>query len=251
MKTTERLQKQRFEFKYRISENKAQAIRFFCRDYLEPDNYGVINPGHSSYPVHSIYIDSPCYKTYHDTINGNRNRYKLRLRYYEESSHTPVFFEVKRRQDQVIYKTRSEVKRPAVDSILTGKIPGYNDLVYPSENQFHSLMIFSRLLNLINARPALHISYLREAWERNNSNSVRITFDRSVKAYKTNTFRTSSDLSRTIPVFGNHVILELKFTNRFPEWLQELVQKFNLRRESAAKYVDGLVQFQEQKRMVL
>jgi hypothetical protein len=41
-------------------------------------------------------------------------------------------------------------------------------------------------------------------------------------------------------VFGKKVILELKFTNRFPNWFMDLVQIFGLRAGSAAKYVDGI-----------
>jgi hypothetical protein len=41
------------------------------------------------------------------------------------------------------------------------------------------------------------------------------------------------------------VILELKFTNRFPNWFRELVQVFDLRQCGAAKYVDGIARFGE------
>jgi hypothetical protein len=40
--------------------------------------------------------------------------------------------------------------------------------------------------------------------------------------------------------FGDSVVLELKFTNRFPEWFKELVRVFGLMQCGAAKYVDGL-----------
>ena len=40
--------------------------------------------------------------------------------------------------------------------------------------------------------------------------------------------------------WGKAVILELKFTDRFPEWFAEMVRVFNLQPSGAAKYVDGL-----------
>jgi len=40
--------------------------------------------------------------------------------------------------------------------------------------------------------------------------------------------------------WGKAVILELKFTDRFAEWVAELVRVFNLQPSGAAKYVDGL-----------
>jgi len=41
-------------------------------------------------------------------------------------------------------------------------------------------------------------------------------------------------------VFGKEVILELKFTDRFPDWFRELVRVFGLMQCGAAKYVDGV-----------
>jgi hypothetical protein len=41
-------------------------------------------------------------------------------------------------------------------------------------------------------------------------------------------------------VWDRDVVLELKFTNRFPEWFRQLTQAFNLRQCGAAKYVDGV-----------
>jgi len=36
------------------------------------------------------------------------------------------------------------------------------------------------------------------------------------------------------------VILELKFTGRFPDWFADLARCFNLWQSSAAKYADGV-----------
>ena len=45
------------------------------------------------------------------TINGDKNRYKLRLRFYEDNPHAPVFFEIKRRMNDAIMKQRCGIKR--------------------------------------------------------------------------------------------------------------------------------------------
>jgi len=47
-------------------------------------------------------------------------------------------------------------------------------------------------------------------------------------------------------VFGDNVVLELKFTNRFPDWFRELVRIFGLVQCGAAKYVDGVTVLGEQ-----
>ncbi len=98
---TDNLQSQRFEFKYIIREPVALAIRDFVRSYLVIDEYGATLPN-LSYPVHSLYLDSPDLKLYHSTINGDKNRFKLRLRFYEDRPKAPVYFEIKRRVNNTI-----------------------------------------------------------------------------------------------------------------------------------------------------
>jgi len=42
-------------------------------------------------------------------------------------------------------------------------------------------------------------------------------------------------------IFGDVVILELKFTTRFPGWFADLVRTFNLMQYSASKYAEGVL----------
>ena len=241
----DKIQRQRFEMKYRISEPKAQQIRFFVQNYLECDHFGKTQPN-LSYPVHSLYLDSPALKTYHDTINGSRNRYKLRIRYYEKDN-SPVYFEIKRRYKKVIHKKRAKVHRHYVHDLLSGQVPTYNHLAGNSAEQMETLEYFCYLQNQLQANPKIHVSYEREAYEKQDSNSVRITMDRNVLSHKETDFKLSNSTNNPISVFGNTVILELKFTDRFPHWFEELTQHFHLRQESAAKYVDGIIKMKEKK----
>jgi VTC domain len=95
---SERLQHQRYELKYHVAEAKALRIRDFVQGYLEVDEYSALQTG-LSYPTLSLYLDSDGLDTHWHTINGNRNRFKLRLRYYDDQPDTPVFFETKRREN--------------------------------------------------------------------------------------------------------------------------------------------------------
>jgi SPX domain protein involved in polyphosphate accumulation len=110
---TDRLQLQRFELKYVVPESLACAARDFVRSYLRLDEHGAGKP-QFSYPVHSVYLDSPDLALYRQTENGDKNRYKLRIRFYNESADTPVFFEIKRRADEAISKQRCATNRLTV-----------------------------------------------------------------------------------------------------------------------------------------
>lgn len=250
--TYDRLQRQRFEYKYRVSEHKAQVIRPFIESFLDIDSYGSLQPD-LSYPVHSIYLDSPSLKTYTDTLNGNRNRYKMRIRYYENGIDTPVYLEVKRRYDKVIAKKRAIVHRSSVQEILDGAFPSADFLVNPVPEQIDALTYFCDLRHKLQAQPKTHIAYRREAYENSGNNAARVTFDRQVVTEaippRPIEFRTFTD--NHISVFGSEVILELKFTNRFPAWFKDVVQAYGLRQESAAKYVDGLIQLHQNRQLSL
>jgi len=236
----DRLQEQRFEIKFRVHEYKALEIRRFVEQYLAIDPFGATQPD-LSYPVHSLYIDSQSMKTYHDTINGNRNRYKLRIRFYENGPDAPVFFEIKRRFDKVIGKKRAKVHRHYLRDLLTGQMPQMRHLVKQTPKELEALEHFCFLVNQIHARPKIHVAYRREAYELVDNNSVRVTFDREVRTKQETGYSLATEMSDAADVFGNMVILELKFTNRYPLWFRELTQRFHLRQDSAAKYVDGII----------
>jgi len=232
---------QRLEYKYLISERQALLVREFVRSHLELDEYGVNQPD-CSYTIHSLYLDSDDLKTYWDTINGNKNRFKLRLRYYSAAPDAPVFFEIKRRVNDAIFKQRGGVHRHAVPLLLAGQLPGPEHLLNNQPKQLVALQRFCQLMLDLRALPKAHVCYRREAWISTHDNSARVTMDREVLVAPEFTARLGLELDGPVRPFGHQVILELKFTGRFPRWFQDLVETFGLFRTTAAKYVDGLTE---------
>src|SRR6185295_3618064 len=112
----------RFELKYLIPNEVALRARDFVQRHLELDEYGIGKPN-LSYPVYSLYLDSPDWKIYWRTVNGDKNRYKLRIRYYTDNPEVPVYFEIKRRMKDVILKQRCGVYREGLQHCLAGHIP--------------------------------------------------------------------------------------------------------------------------------
>jgi VTC domain len=242
----DRLQLQRLELKYIIREEAAVQVREFVRSYLEIDEYGATRPN-LSYPVHSLYLDSDDLELYWNTINGNKNRYKLRLRFYENLPSAPVYFEIKRRVNDAILKQRGGVRREAVGWILAGHLPEPCQLISDDPRPLAALERFSQLMNLHHAKPKAHVAYQREAWVSVHNNNVRVTLDRQVLCDPEPTARLTTEMTNPVVVFGSSVVLELKFTGRFPDWFRELVRVFNLVQCSAAKYADGVALLGEQR----
>ncbi len=230
------LQSSRFEFKYVIDENRARAVRDFVLSYLARDEHALDKPNHE-YRVCSLYLDSPEMALCRATLHGERNRFKLRIRFYEDRADAPAYVEIKRRTDSVICKQRAAVRRAAIPRLLAGGLPGPSELYLPGNDGFGPLEHFCGLATTICAEGRLFVSYMREAYVTPRDNSVRITFDRRLAAGRyRGELRLSEAKDWVRPRVGG-VILEIKFTDRFPIWLREMARVFDLERCSMAKYV--------------
>ena len=238
------LQHQRLESKYVVPERIALGVRDFVSSYLTLDAFGTRQPD-LSYPVHSLYLDSDDLVFYWHTINGNKNRFKLRLRYYDEWPASPVFFEIKRRMNSAILKQRGAVKRSAVDALLAGQLPSPKQLFFDEPTQLPALERFCELMQHYHAKPKAHVAYRREAWISTGSNSLRVTMDRQIQFNFEPASLLRTEMHNPLDVFPNVVVLELKFTGRFPDWFKELARCFNLWQCSAAKYADGVALMME------
>lgn len=234
------LMESRYELKYLISESTARQVRAFVRQYLELDEYGEGQPN-MSYPVHSLYLDSDDWKIYWRTLNGDKNRFKLRIRYYSGAENSPAFFEIKRRMKDVILKQRCAVKRAGVEQVLAGYLPEPQYLFSKSPGELYSLQRFIQLMLDLNARPKMHVAYVREAYTSTFNNEVRLTMDRDVRSEPCPLPILKTHMEHPLICTEKKVILELKFTERFPDWYRELVRVFNCFQTGAAKYVEGVI----------
>jgi len=232
------MQQQRFELKYLITEDMALRVRDFVRCHIGMDEYSVGKPDYS-YPVHSLYLDSDDLTLYWDTINGMKNRFKLRLRYYDATPKSPVFFEIKRRMNNCILKQRGGVRQQYVPYLLGGHLPEEQHLLSKAPKQMIALQRFCELMHRIQAKPKVHIFYMREAYV-SDDDQQRITLDRSVYGEENLETKIGTEMKNPVLSFENIVILELKFSNRFPGWFRELVRMANVMQCGAAKYVESI-----------
>lgn len=237
---SKRIQSARYERKFVVSEALAREIREYARGLLELDEHGIGHPD-GAYPVHSIYLDSDAMKTYWDTLNGVKDRFKLRARYYTGDADAPVYLEVKRRANRRIVKQRAAVRREAAVGILGGQNPEPEALVSSDRQALVAFEDFNRLVLELRARPKVHVAYLREAYmPASDDNSTRLTLDRLVCCAREETGRISTVLGDALPVWRGAVVLELKFTDVLADWCINLIRTFDLRQCGAAKYVQSV-----------
>jgi len=225
----------RFEMKYHISESKAAAIEKYIQPYISPDRYCKLQPT-GSYPIVSLYLDSPDLRLCKESLTGKKNRFKLRIRGYSDDPAYPKFFEIKRRLNTVIVKDRQRVSHRDVERLLsTGALP---EQYYSTEQEALKLFLFYQ--RCINAGPVVLIRYLRRAYEDNSDTRVRVTFDRELSYKITNRpiVTLNSGGWQRMPING--VVLEIKFTSRFPAWLSRMVECVELQQQAFSKYTNCL-----------
>ena len=239
MSQDHRLQPQRQELKYLIKEDLVPYLREFVASYLELDDFSVGKPN-NSYQIHSVYFDSDLLFCHRATVNGDKNRFKLRFRYYDGAPDAPVFCEIKQRVDNCILKKRCAVRRESVPLIVAGQIPTMDQLITREARHLAALHRFNELMLWLNARPRLHNHYQREAWVSPHDNSIRVTLDRQVRVEPYFGDQAVIPMVRPNAGYSEFVILELKFTGRFPNWFNMLVSRFHLMRAAAMKYSGGV-----------
>ena len=227
---------QRFEAKYIINELLAQEILNYIEPYLAADSHAQWG---IPYVVNSLYLDNDQLGLYWSSKTGEKNRIKLRIRAYTERPEDPVFFEIKRRVNQVILKQRAMTTRDVVERVLLGGDVPPECFLASDIQEMENLCQFRDYVESLNAGPVCMVRYTREAYMSNLEEPVRITFDRDLSALYCPYYTPD------VWTYGPHwlsvdtlpVILELKFTDFYPSWVQRMIDRFHLLQSPFAKYL--------------
>ena len=82
----------RYEIKYVVSEAKAMALMQFIEAYLPLDRYSKLRKD-GAYPIVNLYMDSHNLRLCRESLEGHKNRFKLRIRSYTNDLDAPCFLE--------------------------------------------------------------------------------------------------------------------------------------------------------------
>jgi SPX domain protein involved in polyphosphate accumulation len=229
----------RYERKFVVPERTADAIRSFVAGYLPLDEH-MVSDEPFGYRVCSLYLDTPNRNLYRQSCEGIKNRYKLRIRFYDLDKDGPAFLEIKRRTTDTIHKLRAAVTKRAAEKLLNGGWINYSELISPSEASMRALAEFCECRERLHADGSAFITYRREAFVSPTAEAVRVTFDRQIAGHP---YQPGGGL--TLPpdeafVVVDGAVLELKYNGRAPRWMHDLVTSFGLLRCSFPKYVYGV-----------
>lgn len=223
----------RLEFKFPLSHAKAELIKDGLRPFMLEDPHG----RGGSYRVNSLYFDSPTWGCYWEKVFGLKDRKKVRLRYYGETlkEDTPVFLEIKRKNDKEVSKGKAKLPYRACYGLLSGQNLGKN-LTGLSEEEPHLIEEFLLMIRKNGMRPKVLVSYWRTAFSDGKKDGFRVTFDSHIMAA-----RSRGLVPRAAPreLFPGRQVMEVKFSRSVPAWFHLLAAKYGIRRGNFSKYCLG------------
>lgn len=223
---------QRFEAKYLLSPVQRDLVRDYVAGYSHPDSHNAV------YPVTSVYFDSPGWALFRSSLNGDKNRFKLRVRTYGAAADAVCYAEIKQRIDRIVTKQRATLRCSLREAIEGTSVFSADALtVSPDETDRHAHELFASLGSRLDASPRLGVRYLREAFQSAMDEPVRITLDSELAYASVDDLLEDRGESCWRRVHEMPVLLEVKFTDSYPYWVRQMVDRFELGRISLAKYV--------------
>lgn len=226
----------RYECKYLLTPAQVDQVRQLILPWMQYDPFSLQVPGRF-YGVSSVYLDDARLRLYEETLDGLRDRFKLRIRGYSDNPLDPVFCEVKERRDRKIGKRRARLGRGEMHALLRGRQPLMGSL---DETERGHLAAFRDRMDLIGASPKAVVRYEREALFGRFDRGLRITFDRNLQTSLVDPTPRFFAGDAWAPVLRNKTLLELKFNERCPAWVSQVIRDVGLRRISYSKYAHSV-----------
>jgi hypothetical protein len=213
----------RHENKYYISRGDAQALMGKLNVLLKKD----INDQDNGYWVTSLYYDDPYNCAYHDKLDGTAERFKFRIRYYNEDQ---AFFklEKKSKHGTMTLKTSSTLTYEEVEKLMRAD---YSFLTLKEEGLYKEFYhaCTSKLFT-----PKSLVRYRRNAYTH-PIGDMRITFDDLIQSSTNNDLTLKGEWYPLMQ--SDMIIMEVKFNGVMPEYLKRLLESGNTTQASASKYV--------------
>ena len=213
------------ERKFNVVNTTANKIKEIIRE-----NSFLFTPIYSSRHINNIYFDTPNYDCYYDNLSGLPNRYKIRIRWYENKFgliKKPIL-EIKRKFGLVGYK-----KSYSLNSFNFSKNINKTELTKIFQNSKIPSNLKSHLKSY---QPVLYNNYTRKYY-LSGDKKFRITVDTRLSFYPINSINIF--LKRIMD--ENNIILELKYQLADSHKAHLISSQFPFRLSKSSKYVKGII----------
>ena len=222
----------RFELKYQLTHFQYLKLRNAIRPYMTMDAFTANQPS-KRYLVRSLYFDTYDYHSFHQKMSGDSYREKFRLRTYPygEEYLRYVRVELKMRQANLSIKKSVFVPIDEYDHFM--KKRHWKSFDDPITNAFER-KILTQLL-----QPMVLVEYDREGYQTRLKSNLRITFDHQVRASHARSLFQEKVFYRNL--YPRQVVLEIKFKDSLPQWLETLVRNHGLRVIANSKFTQSIL----------
>lgn len=212
---------QRYELKYLMDVGQMQRVLAAIEPHVVGDAYR-----HSS--IRNLYLDTPDSRLIRRSLEKPLYKEKLRIRSYGRvGAEEPVFVELKKKYRSVVYKRRIAMLQSQALGCLAGTEP------WP-ESQIGAELAYAvgfyRTL-----RPAVFLSYERDAFHGREDEDFRVTFDTEIR-YRQEELTLDSDPWGTSLLPPGKVLMELKVAGGLPLWMAHVLSEEGIFKTSFSKY---------------
>lgn len=212
---------QRYELKFMLTFEQKQLVLAAMEPYMALDEYGRTT-------IRNIYFDTDHYRLIRHSIEKPAYKEKLRIRSYAQASaDSPVFVELKKKYQSVVYKRRVSLPEQQALDWLAGRIPCPNPCQISSEIDYF-------MGHYESLHPVLFLSYEREAYYTRTGDGFRVTFDDNILC-RQNDLSLEHGIWGT-PLLDNKVLMEIKCGGGIPLWMTRVLSQQRIYKTSFSKY---------------
>jgi SPX domain protein involved in polyphosphate accumulation len=249
----------RYELKYLLRREQVDALVAELRATLTLDPH---SNALGTYPITSLYYDTPDYKAYWDKLDGHRSRRKVRVRVYGDMTitpDTPAFLEIKQRINKMMRKRRAPLPyhdatdfdrydalaAAAVSEVageVVGEVAGKGAQISGAQAKAALLQEAYYLYRTLQLRPACVVTYDRMAFEGDaRAPDLRITIDTNLRGRIHDLSLLSTGSATDVQVLGaEYAVLEVKANQNVPRWVAQLTARHRCTFYRISKYCMAL-----------
>ena len=210
----------RYEKKYLLTPAQYRAVRQGMLPYMAPDV-------HPKYTICNLYYDTDSYALIRASLEKPVYKEKLRLRSYGvPSPRDPVFVELKKKFEGVVYKRRAAMPMQAAAAYLQGRRGADGSQISREIDWF---------LRCWQPAAKVFIAYDREAWAASDGGELRLTFDTAIRVRESELDLRCGD--HGVPLLEeDKILMEIKIPGAAPLWLSRLLAEHQIFPTTFSKY---------------
>lgn len=211
----------RYELKYTLTKAQKERLLAEMSPHMALDKYGRTT-------IRNLYYDTDDYRLIRHSLDKPVYKEKLRLRSYDRVlEQDPVFVELKKKYDHVVYKRRLSLPMDRALQWLGGaSAPSHCQIAREIDYFLH---YYPHL------HPTVYLSYEREAYYPKDGGDFRVTFDDTLLA-RTTDLSLNSEPYGTPLLDEDLVLMELKCTGGIPLWMTHILTREHLNKTTFSKY---------------